>query len=355
MELPGRNIDIDKVNYFLHRIKGGDNALPLARTLLNKGYLTIGWSDFSDEEYLHKISREPNGINDVYLAEYGYLPRNRWNLWRFICDMKKGDIILVPQPYTFSLYVISDDIVYTNKSFDKELLADDQNVRYSLRDGKFLYDSHGRCTDIGFYRRVSPVPSGQDIPRWEYADAALTSRMKIRQTNSCITDLRTSVDNALERWRDQKPLNLKSQLRSDLVNPVLKLLQTQLNEDKFEALVVQLMKTLGAEIEPHAKNETSTEQGDADCVAIFNDIKVAILIQVKHHTETTESWAVEQIEAFRKNHNYDEYTTAMWVISTCSQYSETAIKMAEDEGVRLIDGEEFASMLLEYGIGYINI
>ena len=43
------------MNYWLHRITGGDNAIPLSEELFKKGYISIGWSDFSDEADLNTI------------------------------------------------------------------------------------------------------------------------------------------------------------------------------------------------------------------------------------------------------------------------------------------------------------
>ena len=43
------------MNYWLHRITGGDNAIPLSEELFKKGYISIGWSDLSDEADLNTI------------------------------------------------------------------------------------------------------------------------------------------------------------------------------------------------------------------------------------------------------------------------------------------------------------
>ena len=112
------------------------------------------------------------------------------------------------------------------------------------------------------------------------------------------------------------------------------------------------LRSLGAKVDTPSKNESKTEDGDADAVGYFDNIKTAIMVQVKKHKKDSETddWAVQQIRAFKANHNYGDYFTQMWVISSSRNFSENAIRMAEDEGVRLIDGIEFAKMILDTGL-----
>ena len=74
------------------------------------------------------------------------------------------------------------------------------------------------------------------------------------------------------------------------------------------------------------------------------------MVQVKKHEGTTDNWAVQQVKAFKANHNYGDYHTQMWVISSCEEFSERARAEAEEAGVRLIGGLEFAKMILDAGL-----
>ena len=49
----------------------------------------------------------------------------------------------------------------------------------------------------------------------------------------------------------------------------------------------------------------------------------------------------------------DGYTAIPWVISSGTGFSEEAVALAQEKGVRLIDGAEFARMLVDVGI--VNI
>lgn len=343
------------MKYWLHRITGGENAMPVADSLLFKqGFLSIGWSDFSTDSFVEKV-KCPGGWDymETEMREAGYgTPRNRYNLWRFIREMKPEDIIIVPTSYEFSVFKITDEKVYTNESMDFSNCYGWYGENIEMKEG-YLFSSRGHGIDLGFYRKVEKVES--HLPRHLFADQALTSRMKVRQTNVEITDLKESVDNALVAFRENKPLRLKEQIIEDSVPKLLETVRKITDDRKFEDLVEWYLKALGAKVETPSKNETPTEEGDADKVGYFDNIRTAIMVQAKKHSGTTNAWAIEQIKAYRSNHQYGEYFTQMWVISTCDMFSERAMKEAESAGVRLIDGKEFCRMILDAGLHDLTI
>lgn len=342
------------MNYWLHRITGGENAWPLSVGLFKKGYgseqgyISIGWSDFATENYLSMIRSGEEGF-DKAMDEQGYgRPRNRWNLWRFVNEMKEEDIVVVPFPYSFSVCRITDNEVLTNESISPDLLVDCDGNKVTLREDGYLYDSAGNYVDLGFYRKVEILE--KDIPRDKYADQALSSRMKIRQTNANIDDLASSVNDAVSAFRDQKPINLKESVLESAAPLVLGKIRSLQNDSKFEQLVEWYMRTLGARVETPWKGESPTEEGDADRVAYFDNLAFAIMIQIKKHSGITDDWAVTQIKAYSANHNFGEYTTALWVVSSGDGFSEEACRLAQENGVRLIDGSQFARMILDSGL-----
>lgn len=340
------------VNYWLHRITGGDNALPFAYPLLfNHNLLSIGWSDFSEDDFV--ISVKEKGIEAIEsrMIEDGWsLERNRWYLYRFMYCMKKGDIVVVPTQGEFSIFEIVDDDILTNESIDKSIYLDWEG-RCATYDGNYMMNSANQAVDLGFYIRVRPIST--HIPRADYADSDLHKRMKIRQTNADINDLKESINDALASFSIKKPINLKDEIMDETAPKLLEKIHKFTNPDKFEDLVEWYLYQIGAnDIIKPSKNESSTEDGDADRVALFEDIKTAIMVQVKKHDagSNTDDWAVEQIEAYRNNHNFDEYFTQMWVVSTCDKFNDVAKKRAESAGVRLINGLEFCRMILNAGL-----
>jgi len=211
------------------------------------------------------------------------------------------------------------------------------------------YYINKNCIDLGFYRKVTPLAIR--IPRDKYADQQLFSRMKIRQTNADITDIKASVDSAVSNFEYKKPINLKEQIVDETAPKLLELITNLTNDMKFEQLVKWYFKSIGAsKVEIPSKNDSPTENGDADVVAYFENIKTAIMVQVKKHRDTTDDWAVQQIKGYEHNHNYGDYHTQMWVVSTCDQFSTIAINTAETYGVRLINGIDFCKMILDAGL-----
>lgn len=339
------------MNYWLHRITGGNYALPVASELFTKEYLSIGWCDFSNESFLKAIMSGETAFNHMYKVEWGYLPRNRYNLWRFINSMKPGDYVIVPQYRSFSVCQIVDDVIYTNETIDEGLLIDWNGDKLSRDDQFRIWNKDGQQVDLGFYRRIQFV--ARDIPR-NLANQDLYSRMKIRQTNAHINDLGKSVEEAIDRFINKRPIQLRASIIESTRDTVLNLIHKLYNDEKFEDLVEKYLYSIGANhVGKPAKNESTTEKGDADRVGYFDKLGVAIMVQAKKHTDKTDSWAVEQIKAYRQNHSNDD-ATILWVISTCDDYSEEAKRLAQEYHVVLINGREFVEMLLDTGLKYLD-
>ena len=343
------------MKYWLHRITGGDNAIEFAHPLLfTHNYLSIGWSDFSEDRFIKNIQEHGEESLNEEMQKGGYgLPRSRWNLWHFIIEMKKGDIVVVPTWGEFSLFEIVDDMVFSNESMDSSVYQDWNGNMATLDNEGYYRNKDNNIIDLGFYRKVKPLLL--NIPREEYADQELYSRMKIRQTNADISDLEKSIQYAQKAFEQKKPINLKEQIVEEAAPKLLSLIEKLTNADKFEDLVGWYLESLGAKVNTPSKNESKTEDGDADKVGYFEKMKTAIMVQVKKHEGTTDEWAVQQIKAYKANHNYGDYHTQMWVVSTCNEFSEEAKNEAAKADVRLIDGLEFAKMILDTGLGGLKL
>ena len=335
-------------NYWLHRVTGGENARGVALNLLENGFISIGWSDFSNEKSLEKIRTDVQTFNQMFLDEWGELPRNRWNLRRFAYDMQPGDIVVVPAPYSFSVYRVSDDKIYTVESIEKNLFKDWNGELISLKQDGYLYNSNNNHVDLGFFRKAELLE--KDIPRDGFADQSLYSRLKILNTNACINDIKNSVVEAVKNYREDKPINFRKSVLDEASDIVLEKIHKLQNDSKFEALVEWYLESIGGKVQTPSKNESPTEEGDADKVAFFDKLGIAIIVQAKKHTGETNNWAIQQIKSYKHNHNFDDYTTILWVISTCDSFSEEAIQEAASNGIRLINGKEFSRMILDAGL-----
>ena len=352
-------------NYWLHRITGGANALPVALRLLSKNeedagkqsrdfYISIGWSDFSSDKFVQDVLYGDISVIEEQYKKYKYpKSRNRWCLWRFIHEMKKGDYVVVPSWGVFGVYEIVDNDVISNQS--ASYLFKGWGSETPSFDGKYIRNKQKNVIDLGFYRRVVPIAT--NISRSDYADPKLVARMKNRKTNIDIHDLEYEILQALKAYAAKKPINLKANILKSTTTSTFRQIKKTLTPDKLEKLVEWYMKSLGAEwVKTPAKNGSPTEKGDADKEAVFEKLKLIIMVQVKKHDGTTNEWAVQQITAYKENSTRsDEYTSMMWVISTCDRYNKAAQKFAHENGVRLINGREFAGMILEAGLNGMEI
>lgn len=346
-------------NYWMHRITCGSNAAGYAQKLFDgsadnneEHYISIGWFDFSNDANVEAIRNGGTNAVDELLLKKNWKARHRYNLFRFVAGMKKDDIVIVPQGSNFAVCRIADDIVLTNESIDKGLIASISNNEITY-DGQYLHNAKGKIIDMGFYRRVELIE--KRVPRC-YATQRLYSALKYRGTNRKLSmAIGEDIKEACEAYREKRPISLCAAFEETLAKTVLDVINKQLNDIRFENLVEAYFKTIGARIEKPAKNACATEKGDADRIAYFDTINVQIMIQAKKHNGKTDDWAVKQITTYAENFDKDEYDTQLWVISTCDQYSTKAIDLAEQEEVRLVTGLEFAKMLLDAGIRNLNV
>lgn len=340
------------MNYWLHRIAHLQNV---SHPLLEKGYLSIGFSDFCNDEFFKHVVKKQDWdyLDNSFNECWGCLSKTRYNLWRFLVEMKKKDFIIVPKWETFSVYEICDDmpIMATDKNID--LPAKDWNGNNIQRDsesGLLKLENKRDCLDLGFLRKVKIVCA--DISRNGFADSALTSRMKIRNTNACISDLADSIQKALQHFKKDQPINLKAEILSRSTEIWHNIIQTELTPDKYEKLVKWYFEKIGATESYISPKNYKDKSGDVDVVATFESIKTIINVQVKFYKGETSDWAINQIHDFAnsKENMSDGYSRQYWVISSSDSFSQDSYNLAKENNVLLVDGRQFVKMLLDVGL-----
>lgn len=339
--------------YWIHRIKGGENGLALSDPLLfSNNVLATGWAELSTDEFVKTSNNNWDEFQKQFFNVYGCM-RNRYSLWRYL-SMKKGDIVVVPTWGNFSIFKIADDNIYTNESI-QQLLASDKLKDWNgsdvhLKNG-YLYDANDNFIDLGFYRRVEPICT--NLPRQEYADQALFSRMKIMQTNADVSDLSEKIEESIKRAKNNNPICIYKELIGRTLPAAKEIINDYVQHITYEDLVEKYLWAIGAnEVLKPATNESSTDEGDADRVAYFEQLKVAVMVQIKKHDSSTDDWAVNQIELYKNNHinQNEDYNVQLWVISNAEDFTEEAKRKAREANVRLINGDDFAKMILDVGL-----
>ena len=341
--------------YFLHRISHEGNA---SYSLLKEGYLTLGWSVFADSGIFDAARKEGYPDFDVITEKFGENHnRSRWSMWYF-AQMSIGDTVVVPlYSGVFSVYEVCD--VAKRICELESVIPTFEGVwnkhRIEWKNHKLFDTDENSTIDLGFYIKVKPIV--ENVPR-KYVSGKLISRMKIRTTSADITDIGEFVESGIKAGKENKPITLYGDVIDPLVDRMRASIMSTLNPDKFEQLVKWYLERCGASSAwIPAKNESGKKDGaDADIVAEFDNLKYIVYVQAKWHEGETSDWAVYQIDSYKnqKSEGDSSYTYATWVVSSADKFSAQAVADAEEKGVRLIDGKEFARMLLDIGLLDIN-
>jgi hypothetical protein len=335
------------MKYFLTRMFKHEPELswPLSK----EGFVSIGFGDFiRDSSTIESIRNDPSlqNLKKIANLRWGKSPKTLSNLARFL-TIQKDDFVIVPSWGSFyyakvleSWKPLSEVSSELNTIFEK------------------LGKKHDQY-DIGFVVRVEwqkRKDGNDEIGRNEFADKALTSRLKARQTCLDISDLEQSIKSAWNCFNDNVALNPNAYLLDSMSNDLYKILtmpNSPLTPHKFETLIKELMHRMDATT---VETPAITGEGDADIVATFENIKHIIYIQAKFYENGTKAsnWAVKQISDFSNRQDVsaiEDYSTAFWVISSAEDFSEDAKSLAKKENVRLLAGKDLARLLLQTGLG----
>ena len=340
-------------DYWIHRIS---HIAEISYPLLENNYLSYGFSDFEEDGFIDGVRGEDGWqfIEVQFLTRWGELSRGRYQLWNFIKEMKAGDWVIVPTYGAFSICELLDDEPIMIKDI-KDIIIKDWNGDIISRDEKgYLINANNDKIDLGFARRIKIIQ--KNISRYDYADGALTARLKVRQTNVCINDLKESIQKALEGFNNNKPIHFRNEI-NDVIPNICSIIQTKLNPDKFEYLIKWYFERIGASsvVIPPKKPSTKVDYEDVEIIATFDLLKTIYYVQAKHYRGETGSWGAEQIshlkelESVKDDRQDDGYTKVYWLVSSSESFSEECINKAKESNVQLIDGKTFASMLLDAG------
>lgn len=339
-------------NYWMHRIA---HEREVKESFLDKeGLLFTGWGALSNDAFLESVlHKEKPEYDRIYMGETGQLPHNRFFLYMFLNEYKIGDYVLVPGNKEFSVYELLSEIPFS-KEHIKEFVSNLAELNIVEDGGKYFVSDTDVELELGFFWKVKPVEL--NISREQYAKDSLRRRLKFQGTDNNITPLSQDVDEAIKRHQDNSPLFLKNEIVNKTWQVVLEKLQSISSDSAFEKVTKYYLERLGAtNVVIPAKALLSKEQGDADVVAIFEALQIKVIVQVKHYLKEVNEEAVKQILASRSFYEDSTYTVIPWVVAACDTYTDDAQNLAEENGVRLITGSEFARLLLDVGFGTLDL
>jgi restriction endonuclease Mrr len=247
-------------------------------------------------------------------------------MWRFIREMNNGDLVVVP---------------YGNQFYIAQV------------DGPATYDSTRITDDTAFRRQVKWLNEKNPIPR-NVAKSALISRMKTQGTCAYATDLLDEIEESLQAVATNRNPTFHTDLQARLVKETLDELRSgRMDSLGFEKLIDAVLVGLGAE---ESRIVPRKQDKGADVLATFRvagAFRQVVAVQAKHWKPDPPVGrdVVEQLIRGIEAESAD-----LGMVITTGAISEDASLAAEqyydDKGIKieLIDGEQFAKLIIEHGI-----
>ena len=150
-------------NYWMHRISFERD---IKQALLDKkGMLMTGWGLASTQVFLDSVyQKDKQAFDAVYETVYGGLPHNRFFLYMFLNEFKKGDYVLVPGFKDFSIYEIISDCPFPKEMVWENVGDAAKECNLERRSDGIICrkDTHAEL-ELGFFWKVKPVE--KDISR----------------------------------------------------------------------------------------------------------------------------------------------------------------------------------------------
>jgi predicted Mrr-cat superfamily restriction endonuclease len=297
---------------------------------LSEDQIFIGWAEaegllnpsLSWEEFRGIISSVYYS-NEMTLRKAGAAAGN---MWRFIREMSKGDLVVVPHGSEFYIAKIL---------------------------GPANYDT-GKVKEDTAYRRPVLRLNGRKPMSRRIAKSALMSRMKNQGTCVYATDLIEEINDCLNIASEDVTPTFQSDLQARLIRDTLdEIRKGRMDSYGFESLIKTVLEGLGAEsvrIVPRLLDK------GADLLATFRvagTFLQLVAIQAKHW-QPEPPVGPEVVEQLIRG--IEAESADLGMIMTSGMISDEASNAAEayydEKGVRieLVDGDEIAKLIVEYGI-----
>lgn len=313
--------------FILRIAPGGEDKVPEA---LRSGELIIGWAEADgllDSNLCWESFRDI--VRRAYYADQPDLRRAggaAGHLWRFIREMKPGDLVVVPYGADFFVAEVSGPATYN---------------RAKVND------------DSAYRRAVRWLNGGKPISR-QLARSALVSRMKTQGTCADATDLLDEIKECLALAEGGQTPTFQTDLQARLIREVLTEMRSgRIESFGFERLIQTVLRGLGAE---EVRIVPRSQDKGADLIATFRVAGVfqqVVAVQAKHW-QPEPPVSREVVEQLIRGIEAESANLGMVV--TSGSISDEAVQAAEqyfeEKGIRieLLDGEQFAKLMIEHGI-----
>lgn len=247
------------------------------------------------------------------------------HVWRFIRDMKRGDLVVVPHGSSFYVAEVAGDA---------------------------SYEQSKREDDTAYRRPAVWLNGKQPLPR-TLARSALISRMKSYGTCTDASDLVDEIRECLQLAQSGATPSFNTDLQAILVQETLRQLRSgRMESYGFERLIETLLQRMGARthIVWRGKDKGADIIATFRVAGFFNQV---VAIQAKHW-KPSPPVNKDVVEQLIRGLEAEEASLGMVITSGTigPDAIERAKQYTEDKGVpiELVDGEQFAKLIVEHGI-----
>lgn len=241
---------------------------------LDRDMVAVGWSAAERLSKIHDWESFKKHIRETHPGDYESnraLGNAAGSVWRFIHEIERGDLVVVPGSNGFYVAEVKSDVQWSESDANE---------------------------DFSWQRRViwlNRVPLSR-----AKADNYLRRRMKARQTCVDASDLITEIKEARDR---EGALSLVNEIRKAALGSVMEKIDHVVDNKGLEYLVCALVQASGvhAEVLPNRQEK----EGDIDVLAnlkvpapenvVGGTAEIRIGYQVKHHDGQTGIDGLEQI------------------------------------------------------------
>lgn len=310
---------------------------------LANNYIAVGWCWAREA----KDAGNWEDFKAVVQRHYNY-PSNHalgnaaGSFWRFLFDIKEGDVVIIPVSGAFHVgEVVSDS----------------------------FFNDDPQIGDSNWQRRVRWRNRAQASIRRSFVSNAFQRRLRARQTCVQASEFVEEAEEALVRTA---PLSLVSELKDSAGSYVAEVVDKLVGNRALERLVMVLIQASGfnAEILPRRQRH----EGDIDVLAtkplpapagaLGGDSVISVGYQVKRHEGETDAHGLEQISAAVESGaaDYGVLVTSAenfspGVLEKVEGISDgTGEDLIEDRYRRiwLISRDQLAEWILDVGLEYID-
>ncbi len=306
------------------------DGLDLVPEAIKRNEIIIGWGVYGLLESNLKRSKFRSIISDHFYPQAQSLRQAgaaSGHMWRFINEMNNGDLVVVP---------------YNSKFFIAEVTGD---AHFSIEHPK---------AGSTYRRPVRWLNGKKPIPR-NIAKSPLVSRMKTQGTSAGASDLLAEIEDCIETAEAGRKPTFQEDLEIRLVRETLdELRKGRIDSFGFEHLISSVLLNAGA---TEAKVVARSKDKGADVLATFlvaGTFQQVVAVQAKH-------WQAEPpvdqdvIDQLIAGIEFEQANLGMIITSgTISDAaSEAADAYFDEKGIKieLVDGEQFAKMIVEHGVG----